>query len=84
MTYSLISVQGTSICVFNGTQYWVNPEMPKKIPELPRATTWVDSRGRVTIPEYLRNALGLHEGGWLELEAYPSLDDCKALILKKT
>jgi len=61
----------------------VNPEMPKKIPELPRTTIWVDGRGRVTIPEYLRNALGLHEGGWLELEAYPSLDECKALILKK-
>ena len=64
--------------------HWVISKMPKKIPELPRATIWVDSRGRVTIPEYLRNALGLSEGGWLELEAYPSLDDCKALILKKT
>ena len=79
-----ILLQGTSICVFKHTQYWVIPEMPKKIPDLPRATIWVDSRGRVTILEYLRNALGLHEGGWLELEAYPSLDDCKALILKKT
>jgi bifunctional DNA-binding transcriptional regulator/antitoxin component of YhaV-PrlF toxin-antitoxin module len=58
--------------------------MPKTIPELPRATIWMDIRGRVTIPEYLRNALGLHEGGWIELEAYPSLDECKTLILKKT
>ena len=72
------------MCVFERTQYLVNTEMLKKIPELPRATIWLDSRGRVTIPEYLRNALGLHEGGWIELEAYPSLDACKTLILKKT
>ena len=56
--------------------------MPKKIPELPRATIWVDSRGRVTIPEYLRNALSLHEGGWIELEVYPSLEEKDAHLEK--
>jgi hypothetical protein len=49
--------------------------MPKKIPELPRATIWVDSRVRVTIPEYLRNAPA--RGGWIELEVYPSLESVR-------
>jgi AbrB family looped-hinge helix DNA binding protein len=39
--------------------------MPRKVPELPRATVWVDERGRITIPQYLREAAGIPEGDGL-------------------
>jgi len=57
--------------------------MPKKLPELPRATVWMDERGRITIPEYMRNASDLEEGSWVEIEAYPSLEECKSLLIRK-
>lgn len=57
--------------------------MPRKVPELPRATVWVDERGRITIPQYLREAAGIPEGGWIEIEAYPDLDECRYLSIIK-
>jgi len=48
---------------------------------------WIvmDEKGRVTIPDYMRDAFGLPKGEDFPLiiEAYPSLEDCKTLFLKK-
>ena len=59
--------------------------MPKKIAELPRQTVWMDDRGRLTIPEYLRLAMGLEKnvGAFIEIVAEPNLDDCKGLLVRK-
>ena len=38
---------------------------PKKIPKLPRQTVWMDERGRVVVPEYLRDDCGLKVPGWV-------------------
>ena len=56
---------------------------PKKIPKLPRQTVYMDERGRVVVPEYLRNALGLTTPCWVEIERYPTEGECKSLILRK-
>ena len=56
---------------------------PKKLPELPRQTVWMDERGRVVVPEYLREACGLEVPGWVVIERYPAEGECKALFLKK-
>ena len=56
---------------------------PRKIPNLPRKTVFIDDRGRIVIPEYLRKAIGVDGEAYVEVEAYPSLEDCKALIIKK-
>ncbi len=56
---------------------------PKKIPELPRQTCYIDARGRVVIPSYMRIDLGLTTPGWVEIERYPTEGECKSLILKK-
>lgn len=50
---------------------------------LARETKWVDDKGRVVIPEALREAAGIVNGSWVVIEAYPALEECKALILKK-
>jgi AbrB family looped-hinge helix DNA binding protein len=50
---------------------------------LARETKWVDDKGRVVIPEALREAAGIGNGSWVVIEAYPALEECKALILKK-
>jgi len=55
--------------------------------ELPRKWVTMDTRGRVTLPRYLLEALGvdMEEAGnaVLLVEAYPSLGETKALMLKK-
>ena len=56
---------------------------PRKIPELPRKRVYIDNRGRVVIPEYLRKAIGVDGPAYIDVEAYPSLADCKALFIKK-
>lgn len=56
--------------------------MPK-IRKLPRQTVYVDKRGRFTIPAYLREAAGIEEDGWVVVEALPSLEKCKGLLIKK-
>ena len=56
---------------------------PRKIPNLPRKTVHIDDRGRIVIPEYLRKAIGVDGEAYVEVEAYPNLADCKALIIKK-
>ena len=59
--------------------------MGRKFAPLPRQTIQVDNRGRITIPEYLRDAANLTPGSWVEVAAYPDLVEmkCKALTLKK-
>jgi len=56
---------------------------PKKIPKLPRQTIYMDDRGRVVIPEYLREACGLEVPGWVVIERYPAEGECKSLFLRK-
>jgi len=60
--------------------------MPKKHAPLPRATIQVDDRGRITIPDYLRDAADTGPGTWVEIEAYPELKDgkCKGLMLRRS
>ena len=46
----------------------------------------MDDRGRITIPEYLRDALGIPKepnNFPLIVEAYPNLKNCKTLFVKK-
>ena len=52
---------------------------------LPRKWVVMDKKGRITIPEYLRIAFGLPEDEDypLIIEAYPSLEECKTLFIKK-
>ncbi len=56
---------------------------PKKIPKLPRQTVWMDDRGRIVVPEYLREAVDLEVPGWVLIERYPLEGECKTLFLKK-
>lgn len=55
--------------------------------ELPRKWTLMDKRGRVTIPPYLIEALGLDRSRTgnvpVILEAYPTLEKCDCLFIKK-
>ena len=57
--------------------------MPRKFPRLPRQTIWIDERGRATIPAYLLEAAGIERKGWMDIEAHPGLEGCKALLIKK-
>ena len=52
---------------------------------LPRKPIIMDRKGRITIPQYMREKFGLPEGEEypLVIEAYPSLEDCKTLFIKK-
>jgi len=55
--------------------------------ELPRRWVTMDDRGRVTLPKYLLEALGVDMdvagNAVLLVEAVPSLENTKALMLKK-
>ena len=56
---------------------------PRKVPPLPRKTVYIDERGRVVIPAYLRKAIGVDDAAYVDVEAYPNLEQCKALFIKK-
>ncbi len=56
---------------------------PRKVPPLPRKTVYIDEKGRVVIPKYLRKAIGIDGAAYVDVEAYPSLEECKTLIIKK-
>jgi len=43
----------------------------------------VDAKGRVTIPKRFRKALGIESKAVVIIEAYPSLEEIKTLIIKK-
>ena len=45
----------------------------------------MDEKGRLTIPEYIRDAFGLPRGKQypIWIEAFPDLDNCKTLFIKK-
>jgi len=53
----------------------------------PRKWILVDNRGRCTLPKYLLKALGMDmnntENASLLVEAYPSLEECTCLLVKK-
>ena len=53
--------------------------------ELPRKWIMMDDRGRITIPDYMRKALGLPDEGEfpLVIEASPSLEKCTTIFIKK-
>jgi len=51
------------------------------MPQLPRQTIQVDDRGRITIPDYLRKAAKIKNGGWVTVHAEPNLKECKGLLL---
>lgn len=57
--------------------------MPRKYQRLPRQPVWIDERGRLTVPAYLLEAARIEKPGWAEIEAYPSLEDCKALFIRR-
>ena len=56
---------------------------PRKEKELPRKTIWLDKKGRIVIPEYLRKALGLEVPGWVVIERFPIEGECKTLFIKR-
>ena len=45
----------------------------------------MDSRGRITVPEYMREAAGYpkRESAFVTIEAYPDLENCKTIIIKR-
>jgi len=55
--------------------------------DLPRKWVLMDKRGRLTIPPYLIEALGLDrsttENVPVIVEAYPTLEKCSCLFIKK-
>jgi len=56
---------------------------PQKLRRLPRQTVWMDEKGRIVIPKYLREAAGLSKKSWVEVLAEPNLENCKGLLLMK-
>jgi len=54
---------------------------PRKLRRLPRQTVWVDNKGRITIPENLREASSIKKQSWGDVEAYPDLEKCKSLFI---
>ncbi len=55
--------------------------------ELPRKWITADNRGRCTLPKYMLKALGAlkedTDNVGLLVEAYPNLEKCTCLIVKK-
>lgn len=53
---------------------------------LPRKWVFMDEKGRLTIPKYLREAMEIPMDAKnfpLLVEAVPDLENCKGLIIKK-
>ena len=53
--------------------------------KLPRKRVIMDRKGRLTIPDYMRRAFGLVPGedAFLTIEAFPSLEECKTIFIKR-
>ena len=55
--------------------------------KLPRKTVLMDDRGRITVPDYMREAwkIDIPKGGSfpIEVEAYPNLEKIQSVILRK-
>jgi len=43
----------------------------------------MDDKGRIVVPAYLREALGIEVSQFVDIERYPIEGDCKALFIKK-
>ncbi len=54
-----------------------------KTQNLPRKAVYVDAKGRIVIPKYMREALKIKKETWIDMEKYPLEGDTKALFLKK-
>jgi len=57
--------------------------MMPRVAELPRMIVFIDERGRVVVPKYMRAALGITAAGWVDLELVPSMVDARAIMVKK-
>lgn len=51
--------------------------------QLPRKPVYIDKKGRIVIPEYMRESIGIEKDSWISLEKYPLEGDTKALFIKK-
>ena len=51
--------------------------------QLPRKSVYVDKKGRIVIPKYMRESIGVETDSWVDIEKYPIEGDTKALFIKK-
>ena len=55
--------------------------------QLPRKWVLLDERGRITVPKYLLEALGIEKNNTVNypliIEAHPNLEECTVLSIKK-
>ena len=43
----------------------------------------MDERGRITVPAHLLEAARIGKKGWVVVEAYPDLEGCKSLFIRR-
>lgn len=55
--------------------------MPRQMAPLPRTQVKIDSRGRITIPEYMREAAKIEADTWVNIWAEPSLEECRGILI---
>ena len=55
--------------------------MPRQMAPLPRTQVKIDSRGRITIPDYMREAARIEKDTWINIWAEPSLKECRGILV---